>query len=42
MSEEAPVVEELLMTAEKANSNFEEDYYQCLVAKPKSAADFPY
>jgi hypothetical protein len=30
------------MTAEKANSNFEEDYYQCLVAKPKSAADFPY
>jgi hypothetical protein len=42
MSEEAPVVEEYLITAEKANSNFEEDYYQCLVAKPKSAADFPY
>ena len=40
MSEEPPVVEDLQIPTDK--SNFEEDYYQCLVAKPKSAADFPY
>jgi hypothetical protein len=43
MSEASPLVEEQMMiAADKANSNFEEDYYQCLVAKPKNAADFPY
>lgn len=33
--EEQPVIENGI-------SNFEEDYYQCLVAKPKNAADFPH
>lgn len=43
MSEASPLVEEQMMiAADKANSNFEEDYYQCLVAKPKNAADYPY
>ncbi len=27
---------------ESPATNFEEDYYHCIVAKPKSAADYPY
>lgn len=38
---EANAVEEQPLK-ENGAPNFEEDYYQCLVAKPKSAADFPY
>lgn len=38
---EANAVEEQPLK-ENGGPNFEEDYYQCLVAKPKSAADFPY
>ena len=40
MSEEPPVIDEQQLSSDKPN--FEEDYYQCQVAKPKNAADFPY